>query len=258
MVMAFIAVTGEVRLKGKEHEFTLKAPPGPAMLVLDGLTDMEPRIETMEKVPDWVDKQDAELVKKVKAGVKLFRGLAEQSSIGEALLKMAQSDDEAVRRTAMILLGALDDLTEFATAMSTTQHQDVVENGIIVLRHWIGRGPGQDLKLYNALLEKQFKPAEAEIVLQLLHSFGPGDLRKPETYEALVAYLDSDRMAIRTLAHWHLVRLVPAGRKIDFSPTAPKESRDKAVEEWKKLIPAGTVPRPGKRRNSNLTPQFMA
>ena len=96
----------------------------------------------------------------------------------------------------------------------------MVENAIIVLRHWIGRSAGQDLKLYNELMEKgHFKPAEAELVLQLLHSFGDAALKKPETYEALIDFLDCDRMAVRALAHWHLERLVPAGRKIEFKAT---------------------------------------
>jgi hypothetical protein len=44
------------------------------------------------------------------------------------------------------------------------------------------------------------------------------------------------------------VRLAPAGRKIEFSPTASKESRDKAVKEWKELIPPGTVPGQEKKK----------
>jgi hypothetical protein len=243
LVLAFIAVKGEVHLKGKEHEFTLQGPPGPAMLILDGLMDATPRVESLDKVPAWIDPNDAELQKKAKTGVKQFREMAEKTSIGEALQKMAQSDEETARRVAVILFGAIDDLGGLAAAVAAAKHQDVVENAIIVLRHWIGRSAGQDLKLYNELMEKgHFKPAEAELVLQLLHSFGDAALKKPETYEALIDFLDCDRMAVRALAHWHLERLVPAGRKIEFKATAAKEEREKAVKAWKELVPAGTVP----------------
>ncbi len=244
LALVFIAVKGEVHLKGKEHEFMLKAPPGPALLMVDGLADSMPQIETLDKAPAWVDPDDAELTKKAKAGVKQFHDMAEKTSLGEALLKLAQSDEEIARRTAVVLLGALDDLSGLAAAVGAAKHQDVLENAVIVLRHWIGRCAGQDLKLYNALIEKgQYKPAEAELVLQLLHSFGDAALRKPETYEALISFLDSDRMCVRTLAHWHLERLVPAGRKIAFKATATKEEREKAVKAWKELVPAGTVPK---------------
>jgi class 3 adenylate cyclase len=244
LALVFVAVKGEVQIKGKEHEFTLKAPPGPALLLVDGLNDTMPRTETLDKVPAWVGPDDPELLKKAQAGVAQFRDLAEKTSIGDALLKMTQSDEESVRRTAVILFGALDDLSGLAAAVSAAKHQDIAENAVIVLRHWIGRSAGQDLKLYNALMEKKhFKPAEAELVLQLLHSFGDAALKKPETYEALINFLDSDRMMIRTLAHWHLERLVPAGRKIEFKATATKEEREKAVKAWKELVPPGTAPR---------------
>ena len=49
---------------------------------------------------------------------------------------------------------------------------DIWEKAIPVIRHWIGREPGQDQKLYQALLEKRkLTPAQAETILQLLHNF---------------------------------------------------------------------------------------
>ncbi len=79
-------------------------------------------------------------------------------------------------------------------------------------------------------------------MLTLLHSFGDEDLARPETYEMLLAYLGSDRLAVRGLANWHLYRLVPAGRKIGYNPLAPEEERARAIREWKKLIPSGQLP----------------
>jgi hypothetical protein len=103
------------------------------------------------------------------------------------------------------------------------------------------------MRLYNALT-KQSKPPipanQAEIIMNLLHSFGDVDLARPETYGLLIDYLGHDLLPIRGLAHWHLVRLVPQGRKIDYDPLAPKEKRAAAVEEWRKLVPAGKLPPP--------------
>jgi len=42
-------------------------------------------------------------------------------------------------------------------------------------------------------------------------------------------------LAIRGLAYWHLSRLAPAGLKFGYAPLAPKEQRDAAIKEWRKL-----------------------
>lgn len=140
-------------------------------------------------------------------------------------------------------MGALDQLPQLGEAMRNAKHLDVWDNGVLALRHWIGRGPGQDLKLYQGLIDsKRYTPAQAATVLNLLHSFGEDDLAHPETYEALLKYMENDNLAIRGLAYWHLSRLVPAGKKFGFNPMAPKEEREKALKEWHNLIPEGKMP----------------
>ena len=87
-----------------------------------------------------------------------------------------------------------------------------------------------------------FTPVEAETILQLLHSYGEAELARPETYETLIAFLSHPQVAIRGLAYWHLSRLVPAGKKFGYNPLDPKDKREAAVGQWKKLIPSGKVP----------------
>jgi hypothetical protein len=79
-------------------------------------------------------------------------------------------------------------------------------------------------------------------VLQLLHNFDDDALRQPETFEGLLDLLESDQLAIRGLAHWHLYRLVPRGRTIGYDPLAAREKRALAVQEWRNLIPTGQLP----------------
>jgi len=93
------------------------------------------------------------------------------------------------------------------------------------------------------LIDKRgYSPKHADIVLQLLHSFDDTDLSRPELYEALIAYLKHDKVAVRGLAWWHLTRLVPAGKKIAYNPSAKPEELNAAYEEWKKLVPSGKLP----------------
>src|SRR5206468_4086571 len=117
------------------------------------------------------------------------------------------------------------------------------ENGVMVLRNWINRNPGNDQIVYKAFLNVGKVPvAEAQTIMQLLHSFGEDDLAQPEVYQTLIDYLDHDRLAIRGLAYWHLSRLVPEGKAFGLNPVDAKDKRDAAVAKWRKLIPDGKMP----------------
>jgi hypothetical protein len=99
------------------------------------------------------------------------------------------------------------------------------------------------MKLYHGLIEKRgFKPVQAEAVLSLLHSFTDEELNTPETYEMLLNYMDTDKVGLRGLAYWHLIRLVPQGQKLGYEPNAAKDKRDEALAKWRKLIPTGQLP----------------
>jgi hypothetical protein len=172
-----------------------------------------------------------------------FRNQARQQSIPEALDQLLSTDNGLERKTAMALLGATDDLPRLANLLATPRSRDNWEAAVLILRHWIGREPGQDQRLYRALVaQKRLTPIQAETVLQLLHNFSGDELTQPETYEALIDMLGSDQLAIRGLAQWHLYRLVPAGRKIGFDLLASPEKRAQMVQEWRQLVPAGKLP----------------
>jgi hypothetical protein len=240
---AALALTGEIELKGPTRQFTLTAPPGPALLLADDTTGFEPRTRHLDKLPDWALPNQSERSQKVRAAAAKFRALAQQKSIGDALDALLNSDDPVERTVGVVLCGALDELPRLGAVLNRTTHPDVWETAVRVLRHWIGRAPGQDQRLYRGLIERAgYKPAEAETVLQLLHSFSDEDLARPATYEMLLDYLESERLPLRGLAYWHLVRLVPEGAKFGFAPLAPKAERDRAVQQWRKLIPKGQVP----------------
>jgi hypothetical protein len=78
--------------------------------------------------------------------------------------------------------------------------------------------------------------------MELLHSFGEDDLARPEVYQTLIDYLEHDRLAVRGLAYWHLIRLVPEGKAFGYAPLEAKEKREGAIAKWRKLIPEGKMP----------------
>jgi hypothetical protein len=243
--MVFLVVKGEVMLKHNHISHRLKAPPGPAMMEWDSVAGHDETAEHLDMLPAWAQQQAEEspLAKQKKAVLERLRQALLNKPVGEVLDEFLNSDQPGERRLALILMGALDDLPRLGKAMRGTKHLDVWEDGILALRHWIGRGPGQDQILYNRLIDTgKYKPVQAETLMELLHSFGDDDLARPETYQTLIDYLDHDLPGIRGLAYWHLVRLVPAGQAIGYNPGAPKEEREAAIQKWRKLVPNGKVP----------------
>src|SRR5437763_12169061 len=115
-----------------------------------------------------------------------FRQLLVEKGIDAALDEFINSDDPNRRRAAVYAMGALDQLPRLGQALMGTKHEDVWDNAVIAMRHWIGRGPGQDQKLYHFLTDvREVPPGRAAIVLQLLHGFGEDETLRPELYEVL-------------------------------------------------------------------------
>jgi hypothetical protein len=243
-VFTVLVLRGAIDIRTPKHQFAMRAPPGPAVLEGDGVSAADASPRRLEQLPDWaVEKAASEDAKRIRAGLARFRELVKRKSIPEAVGQLLQSKTPEDRRIAVALLGATDDLAGLANVLANAPRPDIWENGVVVIRHWIGREPSQDQKLYEALIDqKKLTPAEAETVMQLLHAFSDDALAQPETYEALLDLLESDQLAIRGLAHWHLYRLVPAGRKIGFDPVAVAEKRTQDVAAWRQLIPTGKLP----------------
>jgi hypothetical protein len=240
-----LVIKGEAQVKLAGTVHTLTAPPGPALIEWDSVTGPDASPQRVEKLPAWASKDapatpEAERKKEL---IEKFRQRAVASSLDTAIDELVNSDIPQARVGALYLLGGLDQLHRLAEIWLTSKHPEVWENGVLAMRHWIGRAPGQDQKLYQALIDKEHvEPVQAGIILQLLHSFSDEQKARPELYEMLIDLLDNNRLGIRGLAYWHLYRLVPAGRKIGYDPHAPEEARHKAIEQWHKLVPTGEMP----------------
>jgi hypothetical protein len=241
---------GDVDLRFGGRRFGLSAPPGPAGFAWNSLAGPAPGPQKRERVPDWADpKRPAGADgKRMLAVLEQLDGYLAKAPPPAALPKLSEALDRspsqreaaAGRMLVVYCLGALDDLPGLIKALGDPRHPEVRDTAVDTLRAWIGRGPGQDLALYDFLVKhEKYAPTLAETLLQLLHS--PFDDRLPETYEALIGYLRHEKLPIRELARWHLQRLAP---KIDipYDAAASPEEREKAYQEWKKRIPDGKLP----------------
>jgi hypothetical protein len=238
-----LVLKGEVVLDHGQYVHRLKAPPGPAMIEWDSVNGQDPAPHHLKALPDWATKpKETADLKKKRAMRDRFVRLVVEKGTGAAIDAFLNSDDANERRMGVNAAAALDDLKRLGSALVNLKHPDVYENGVLALRHWIGRGPGQDQVLYNGLKKYQFSDVHAQTVLQLLHGYGENELAQPETYQTLISYLDHGKLAIRGLAYWHLVRLVPAGKKFKYDAWASKKDRAAAIKKWRELVPEGKVP----------------
>jgi hypothetical protein len=237
--LVFLVLEGHIDLLHGAVQHALSAPPGPALLHWDN-QGHEPEIpERLEELPPWANKNESttERAQQVRKLLEAFRSEVLKTSLPRAAEAFATSEDANHRALGVIVMGATDDAAGMYKVFTETKYPDTWDRAVVVLRNVLGRGPGMDQLLYRRLIEiRKIPPARAETILQLLHSFGDADLAQPEIYRMLVRYLDHEAFAIRGLANWHLVRLVPAGQKFAFNALDPKPQRDKARDQWKTLI----------------------
>ena len=228
----------------------LKAPPGPALVEWDSVAGTRPQPQKLDKLPDWADPEASLSVeaKKTAAAVEKFRK-ARAENAATALNAFLDSADPIEQRIALVTLGATDDLEPLGKALASARNAEHWDFGITIVRHWLGRCPGNDQKLYAVLTSpaQGYSPATARTIMQLLFGFDPEDLKQPETFEVLIEYLAHEQSPIRNLAAWHLVRLVPQGKSIGFKPNGTKEESDATYRAWKKLIPSGKLPPEAKK-----------
>jgi hypothetical protein len=222
----------------------LREPPGPAMFHWDSLS-RQLGLRRVARLSDVLthplDDPEDKVFKEIcsstaNLGVK---GLAAW------LKERAQGEAQIPRLAAMTLAGAVDDLYRVQEVLATSKNAETREHAILVLRHWLGREPGQAERLFAKLTkEKHLSEVQARSVLQLLIGFDQDDRGRPETYEMLIEYLRHSKQPVRALAHWHLVRLVPEGREIAYDPSGSEAERTRGFERWQALIPPGQLPPP--------------
>jgi hypothetical protein len=237
--LVLLVMQGHVEVKHGSAEHAMSAPPGPALLHWDNSGDSEEAPEKLDELPVWANKEEstserAQLAKKL---LEEFRKEVLKTSLHQAAERFSTSDDAMHRNLGLIVMGATDDGDALHKVLTETKYPDTWDRAVVVMRNLLGRGPGIEQRLYHRLVEiRKIPPEQARTILELSHSFGDEDLAHPEPFRMLVAYLGHDSFAIRGLANWHLVRLVPEGKPFAFNPLAPKDLRDKARAQWKKMI----------------------
>jgi hypothetical protein len=241
-VVSFVMLVlkGSAFIDTGSQGFRLTAPPGPAEFHWDSAV-AQPEVLRLEKLPEGIrpldDKED-KIFQEICACTR--RVDAKQPDAVAA--ELVQSDKRPERLVGVTMFGAIDDVPHLLEALGDAKHADVRDHAVLVLRNWIGRGPGQAEQLYQTLLKRGLTKPRAKSAVQLLFGFDDEQRRRPETYALLIGYLEHSRLGVRHLAHWHLVRLAPAGKAIGYDPAGTEAERTRAVRAWRELIPEGRLP----------------
>jgi hypothetical protein len=240
-----LVVKGKATLAGGGKSFALHAPPGTARISWDSIT-RQFGTEYLDKLPEAIlilnplDKKKMDLICACASQLNT-------KEIGAVLNKLVKSEDKADRLVGVTAAGALDQLGQVILGLTNPKHADVRDQAVPVLRHWMGREPGQVAKLYQAFVEdEKYSKVHAKTIVQLLFGFNDADRKSPATYDLLIPALNHSQLAVRHLVYWNLVRLVPEGMDIGYDAAASEADRKKAIEQWRQLVPEGKLPQPAK------------
>ncbi len=162
----------------------------------------------------------------------------------EAVAELKKLKAPGARAMAVYTAGAMGRLDALLEELHATDSPEARAAAVFALRHYAGVSAANDVKVYEALKRQKYSPGQAGIAMYLLHGIGPAEQKEPDTFDALIRYLDHSQLGIRELAAWHLGRLAPEGQKIAFDAAAPAEERARGQKAWRVLIPAGKLPQP--------------
>ena len=181
--------------------------------------------------PEWLEPDPKRYASKQK---RLYNTTFEKEfDINQALLlslpAIINSPRPAISELAVKCLSLTDSYQPLIKALLSADHREARLAAIAGLRLWLPVDP-QNRQLLKAEIARHLLPSEAEAVYRLLWGFNHDDVKNAATSHMLVNWLESEQIAIRELAFWHVQKLT--GLKHEYSPINPPGQRRVAVERW--------------------------
>jgi hypothetical protein len=202
----------------------------------------EPEVRRLEKLPEGIRPLDDKEEKVYQEICHCASALGGGKEIGATLDLLLKSETKIDRLLGVTAAGATDDLPRVLHALADPKHADLRDHTVLVLRSWIGRGPGQVEKLHDALRAAKYSDVQAKTIIRLLFGFSAEERANAATYDLLIGYLKHSRLPVRELARWHLFRLTPLAREIPYDAAAPAAERQRAYDAWRARVPEGKLP----------------
>ncbi len=209
---------------------------GPGFLpITSGVTANERKSEIGRAsqliLPDWLEADPKRAATKIK---RPYNAAFEKEFDADQLLQLnlpavVNSPRPAISELAVKCLALTDSYGPLVKSLSQADHREARLAAITGLRQWLPLDP-HHRPLLKAELAKYFLPSDADAVYRLLWGFDHEDAKTPATSRALVGWLDSEQLAIRELAFFHVQKLT--GLKHEYSPINPPGQRRAAVDRW--------------------------
>lgn len=182
----------------------------------------------------------------------ISKRMVDKKPVDVVLLEGTQSNKPSHHVLGILSLAAIDAVPTLLDILADEdpQHGQDRNVAIYALRRWISRSAAHGKRLFDpktatgVLIDKKYSRGESQIVLELLHPFSEAKRRQVETFETLIGYLKLDKIAVRELAYWHLIRLSYPARTPAFNPAQPADQRDAVATEFLKLVKEGKLPPP--------------
>jgi hypothetical protein len=206
----------------------------------------------MSQLPDWWTKppdRKQEEVQDVLLTLKDWSGrLAATAEVVDGILTWVRDRkrDRTDRMVGLLFLAALDEVAHLAEFLEDDTHAAVRGTAAHALRSWVARADHHAAEMHQILRERRgYARDKADLIVELLQPLSEAERRRPDTYQRLVGHLRHENLAVRDLAHWHLMLLVPQGRNIPYDPAGEAGERARAVAKWEDLLPGLGVKRAG-------------
>ncbi len=179
VTMLLFALQGEAVVSTKAHARRLQAPPGAALLIWDSVSRTS-EVQRFEKLPDFAKPFDEKERKVFEAMCGYAKGLSAKPGDARKFLQEAvKSADPLERKTAVVAMGALDDLPGLLDALGDSKHADVRDMAVLIARAWIGRDAGQSKRWHEFLTKQGYTPTQAKNMLYLLNGIEEEKLAGP-------------------------------------------------------------------------------
>lgn len=232
--LAVFVMRGEITARRGENEERIGAR---KVLVWDSVhSEGGPGLTVPQSEPPaWLTRRPAYPTEVRDALAAFQRRLSDKlAAQGQDLAWMAVAADEAISQSrrpweqylAVFVLAALDQLGPVIDALDHPDNPYLRRAAIDALLHFLGRQPGQGVKVDQSLVERGYVPADREIFLKLVRRIDKPDRA---AIEQLLEWLNHPRLSIRELAFLNLVTLLPTDRLIGYDPAAPIEQRERAI-----------------------------
>ncbi|HMP02224.1 MAG TPA: hypothetical protein PKC45_06965 [Gemmatales bacterium] len=232
--LAIFVMKGELSAKRGETEERLGAR---KILVWDSVhSDSGPgMVVPQSEPPAWIVRRPTYPTEVREGLATLYKRIGDKlNAQGQDIAWLIIACEEALANSrrpweqylALFVLGALDQPAILVDAVDHGESPYVRRAAIDALLHFLGRQPGQNELLVDALKARGYGASDRDTFLLLIRRIDKPDRAATEQ---LLNWLAHSRLAIRELAFLNLIALLPPDRLAGYDPNAPLEQRERAI-----------------------------